>query len=76
MAAMFGRKPTSQESSTGPWWGLALAYLVGVIVYVSLMTLLFGETFWIALIGGAFVIAFALGGVVWTARRKSAIGRK
>ena len=75
MAAMFRRKSSPSESSTGTWWGLALAYLLGVVVYVSVM-LLFAQTFWTALVQGTFVIAFALGGVLWTARRKRAVKPK
>jgi hypothetical protein len=33
---MFGRKSSPQESFTRPWWGLAVAHLAGVLVYVSI----------------------------------------
>ena len=73
---MFGRKSSTQESFTRPWWGLAVAYLAGVLVYVSIEWTFLGASFWTALIQGVFVIAFALGGVLWMARRNSFIKLK
>lgn len=64
------RRPSPQARFARQWWGLAVAYLIGVLVYVSLEWALFGATsFWTALIQGLFVIAFALGGLLWMARR-------
>jgi hypothetical protein len=58
VAAMFRRKSSPQESSARLWWGLAVAYLVGVLVYVSIEWVYFGATFWTALIEGAFAMVF------------------
>jgi hypothetical protein len=66
---MFRRKTGPQASFARQWWGLAVAYLIGVLVYVSIEWALFGASFWTALIQGLFVIAVAVAGLLWMARR-------
>jgi hypothetical protein len=69
---MFRRKLSPQDGFARQWWSLVVAYLIGVLVYVLIEWALFGAaSFWTALIQGLFVIAFALGGVLWLARRSS-----
>jgi hypothetical protein len=58
---MFRRKSSPQESSARLWW--AVAYLAGVLVYVSIEWVYFGATFWTALIGGAFWMVFPVAGL-------------
>jgi hypothetical protein len=70
MAALLRRKLTSKG---GPalkvrLWGLASTYLVGVVVFVSVALLRGDDTFWSALITGAIVIGFILGGSLWAGR--------
>jgi hypothetical protein len=57
---MFRRKSSPQGRWARLWWGLAVAYLVGVLVYVSIEWVYFGATFWTALIEGAFWCVFAV----------------
>jgi hypothetical protein len=72
VAAIYRRKPSSQARFARQWWGLAVGYLIGVLVYVSIEWALFrAASFWSALIQGLFVMAFSLGGLLWMARRSS-----
>ena len=73
---MFRRKSSPQESSARLWWGLAVAYLAGVLVYVSIELALFSATFWTALIQGVFAMVFPVAGLLWMARRNSFIKPK
>jgi hypothetical protein len=76
VAAMFSRQSSPQESSARLWWGLAVAYLVGVLVFVSIEWVYFGATFWTTLIEGAFAMVFPVAGLLWMARRNSFIKPK
>jgi hypothetical protein len=69
---MYRRKPSPQARFARQWWGLAVAYLIGVLVYVSLEWALFrAVSFWTALIQGLFVMAVVVAGLLWRARRSS-----
>lgn len=76
VAAMFRRKSNPQESSARLWWGLAVAYLASVLVYISIEWVYLGATFWTALIEGVFAMVFPVAGLRWMARRNSFIKPK
>ena len=70
MAALFRRRSTSKESPTLTvrLWGLPATYLVGVAAFVTVALLRGDDTLWSALITGAIVIGFGLGGSLWVGR--------
>jgi len=58
-----------ESEHKGRLWRLAIVYLVGVAIFVSVGSLRGDQTsFWTDLIQGAIVIGVILGGSVWTDR--------